>query len=107
MPEFDWGAFERDFRSYSERPGSSALTRARPPLSPVHIQQDLVQPRLARQLRMEGDRQQVALADGHRVSIDPSQDLDPRAVLCHPRRADEHGMDRAAVQAVERQIGLE
>ena len=48
-------------------------------------QEQLVQAGLARDLRVEGDREQVALARRDRMAVDRGEDLDAVAVLGDPR----------------------
>ena len=84
------------------RPGiEAALTPA------VDPEQQLVQPRLPRQLRVERDREHVALPDRDRVAVDAAEHLDLLAVLGHPRGADEDGVHRAAGDAGDFEVGLE
>jgi hypothetical protein len=65
-----------------------------------------MEPRLTAQLRMEGDRDDVALSDRDRMRVHRGQDLDLGAVLSHPRGANEDGVHRAARDPGEVQIGL-
>src|SRR4051812_26894533 len=58
-------------------------------------QEQLVHARLAGDLRVEGDRQQVALAYGDRVPVHGGEHLHVVAVLLDPRGADEDGAHRA------------
>ena len=62
---------------------------------------------LPRDLRVERDHEQVALADRHRVAVDGGEHLDVVAADLDPRRADEHGAHGLAGHAGDPQVGLE
>src|SRR4051794_16389388 len=69
-------------------------------------------PAVPGQLGVKAGGHQIPLADGHdptvgRSAHDPAEHLDRLAGLLDPRRADEHGVHRAAVDAAQRQVGLE
>ncbi len=65
--------------------------------SPVERKQELVEPCIGCELGVEGDSDRTALPDRHRMVVNRGQNLDLRADLAHPWRADEHGMERSAV----------
>src|SRR3954468_19818803 len=56
---------------------------------PHRFQEQLVHPRVLRQLRMERGHQDTALARQHRVAVVLGEHLDARAGLLDPRSADE------------------
>src|SRR3954470_17389666 len=70
------------------------------------FEEQLVQPRVVRQLRMEGGDEEAALAREHRAAVDLGEHLDVRPDLLEPRRADEH-RPHGAVEAVDREVRLE
>src|SRR3954454_4029497 len=83
------------------RSGRSARSRADP------RQEELVQPRLARQLRMERDDEHVVLPRGHHVALDLGEHLDVVAAVLDPRRTDEHGAHGRALDAGDVEVGFE
>jgi hypothetical protein len=66
-----------------------------------------VQPAVVGELRVEGDRQNVAVPDRHRVPIHLGQNLDARTVLLGPRRPDEDGPQRLLAKTPDAQVVLE
>src|SRR5579862_3195096 len=58
------------------------------------LQEELVEPRVARQLRMECRNEEPPLAREHRVAVDFGEHLDLGACVLDPRRADEDGAER-------------
>src|SRR4051794_34270700 len=58
---------------------------------PYLVQKELVDPRVVRQLRMEGRDEQPTVARQHRMPVELGEDLNPRAGVLEPRRADEDG----------------
>ena len=66
-----------------------------------------MQPRLARQLRVKRDGQHVSLSDRDGMVVDAPEHLDAGAMLCNPRRADEHGVDWPAIHARYVEVGFE
>src|SRR5207248_10867488 len=80
-------------------PGPSAgrVGPAASPLLPVEGQKVLVPSPVRRQLWMEGERQPVALLDGHHLIAVARQLLDAVAVLDQLRSADKNRGSRAAV----------
>src|SRR3954470_12119022 len=66
---------------------------------PHRFQEQLVHPRVVRQLRMERGDQDTALAREHAVAAVLGQQLDPRPRLLDPGRADEHAAQRLRVAA--------
>src|SRR4051812_13203371 len=88
------------------RPGGLMSCRS----DDVHEQR--MHPALPGQLGVEARGHQIALADGHdptvgRSAQDPPEDLHRLAGLLDPRRADEHRMHRAALDAGQGQVRLE
>jgi hypothetical protein len=71
------------------------------------LEEQTVQTILARQLGVEREREDPALTHGDRVPVDLGQDLDARAVLRDPGRADENGVHRTALYAGDVEVGLE
>src|SRR4051794_12091174 len=70
-------------------------------------QEQLVQAPLARDLRVERDDEQVALARRDRMAVDGGEDLDVVTRLVDPGRADEDGADGRSFDAGDAEIGLE
>src|SRR4051794_34340570 len=69
---------------------------------PYLVQEQLVDPRVVRQLRMKRRHEDAPLACEHRMAVDLGEHLDVRAGLLDPRRPDEHRTDgRPAVADVE------
>src|SRR4029079_12523616 len=69
---------------------------------PYLVQEQLVDPRVVRQFRMERSDKQPPVAREHRMPVDLGQYLDARPRLLDPRRADEHRAHRlVAVTDVE------
>jgi hypothetical protein len=81
--------------------------RRRPVPSARAVEEQLVQASLARQLGMEGDGQDIALPNGHRVAINAGQNLDIGAVISHPGGPDEDGVNGPPGDALEVKVGLE
>src|SRR5262245_43288701 len=75
-------------------------------LLPDELQKPPVDPRVVRQLRMEGRDEHAPLTGEHRVTVDLGEDLDARPCVLDPRRSDEHGPERLLV-AGKIEIGLE
>src|SRR5205823_3581668 len=73
---------------------------------PYRFQEELVQPRVVVQLRMEGGDEEAPLAREHRAAVDLGEHLHPGPDLLDPRCTDEHGADRL-VEPGDRQIGFE
>src|SRR3954469_2150328 len=73
---------------------------------PHRFQEQLVYPRVVRQLRMERGDQDTALARQDAVAFVLGQQLDPRTGFLDPRRADEHAAQRLRV-GLELEVGLE
>src|SRR5438445_84635 len=71
-----------------------------------HPYELLVQPPVAGQLRMEAQRKDVPLPDGHRAAVVCGHDLGG-ASRFHERRPDEHPGERLAVESGNVQRGLE
>jgi hypothetical protein len=90
------------------RPLDAARERRRRPVpSAPAVEEQLVQASLARQLGMEGDGQDVALPNGHRVAVDTGQNLDIAPVISHPGGTDEDSVNGAPGDALEVEVGLE
>src|SRR3974390_742999 len=70
------------------------------------LEEQRVQPRVVRQLRVERRDQEAALAGEHRGAVALGQAPDARPDLVDPRRADEHRPQRLLV-AGEGEVGLE
>src|SRR6185312_13070566 len=85
----------------STRRSRSRATRAH------HVEELLVQPGVRAELGVERDDGEPALAGGDGMAVDAREDLDARAVLLDPRRADEHRADRLALEVGEAQLLLE
>src|SRR6188472_453946 len=67
-------------------------------------------PRVARQLRVEGADEHVALADRDRMTVPGGEDLDAGAVRLDPGGADERGSNRVRAdprRRLELEVGLE
>src|SRR5690242_8590299 len=75
-------------------------------LLPQGLQEQLVDPRVVRQLRVEGREHDTALPDEHRMPLPLCQHLDVGADVLDPRRADEHAVQRRLL-AGELELGLE
>src|SRR4051794_16263495 len=73
------------------------------------FQEKLMQSQVAGDLGMEGGDEHPTLAAQHGSVVRPDggQHLDRRTDPLHRRRPDEHGVDRAAVDPVHHQVGLE
>src|SRR4051812_5583261 len=67
---------------------------------PHEIEEQFVEPRVVRQLRVERRDEEAALPREHRMPVDLGEHLDARADLVDPRRTDE---DRAQRPRVARQ----
>src|SRR5262245_59048602 len=70
------------------------------------VDEQLVQPRVRGQLRVEGGDEEPALAREHGPALDLGEHLDARPDLLDPRRADEHGAEWL-VLAGDVEVGLE
>src|SRR3954466_6556060 len=75
-------------------------------LLPHGFQEQLVDARVVRQLRMERGDEHAALARQHRMAVVLGQHLDARPGGLDPGRADEHAAQRLGL-ARQREIGLE
>src|SRR4051794_31765410 len=73
---------------------------------PYRFDEQLVEPRVVGQLRVERSDEEASLAREHRTPVDLGEHLDVRADLLDPRRADEHRTDRSC-EAGDVEIGLE
>src|SRR5689334_8159823 len=73
---------------------------------PHLVQEQLVDPRVVRQLRMERGDEQPPVACQHRMAVDLGEDLDARPRVLDPRRTDEHGAHRL-VAVADIEVGLE
>src|SRR4051812_32635922 len=73
---------------------------------PDGFQEQLVQPRVVGQLRMECGDEVPSLAREHRATVDLGEHLNPRPDFLDPRRADEDGA-YGLVEPGDRQVGLE
>src|SRR4051812_34595582 len=73
---------------------------------PYRMQEQFVEPRVVRQLRMERRDEVATLAREHRVPVDLGEHLDARADLLHPRRPDEDGAHRRLLTG-HGEVGLE
>src|SRR3954468_4964395 len=73
---------------------------------PYRFQEQLMEPRVVRQLRMECRDEEPALACEHRPAVHFGEHLDLRADLLDPRCADEDGA-HGLVQAGHVEVGLE
>src|SRR4051794_36572307 len=61
---------------------------------PHEVQEELVDPCVVGQLRMERREEDAAVAREHGMPVDLGEDLDLRARVLDPRRADEDGTHR-------------
>ncbi len=66
-----------------------------------------MQTRLGGQLRVKRHRDHVVLTDSDRVALKTREYFDPGAMLAHPRSTYEHGMNWAAADTRQLQIGFE
>src|SRR4051794_38527401 len=74
-------------------------------LLPDRLQEQLVHPRVVRQLRMERGEEDAALANEHRMPLPLCQHLDVGAELLDPGCADEDRVQRRSV-SVQLELGL-
>src|SRR5690242_6184957 len=73
---------------------------------PYRCQEQLMQPRVVGQLRVERGDEEPSLAREHRATVHFGEHLHSRSHVFHPWRTDEHGAHRL-VEPGDRQIGLE
>src|SRR4051794_30833874 len=73
---------------------------------PYEVEKQLVDPRVAGELRVECGDEEAPLARQHRMPVDLGQHLDARPRLLDPRGADEDGAQRPLV-AGDGEVGLE
>ncbi len=71
------------------------------------VEEQLMQPSLARQLGVEGDGHDAALPNGHGVAINAGQNLDIGAVIGNPGGADEDSVNGSPGHALEVEVSLE
>src|SRR4029079_5766740 len=70
------------------------------------FEEQLVEPGVCGQLRMERGNEERTLAREHGMALELGQPLDPRPGLLDPRRTDEHGAQRLAL-SFQLEVGLE